>query len=246
MSIFINYWCLFIIPFLYGMMLFIEFISQYSRVAGYFIQKNAIAYSIQNTTFTLTRFFSVLLMPLIGLMVDKNYEPKIFLLCVIISFYFVFILGLIVLFYRHKICLFYIRFIEKYVFGNGLIKSFLHSLKSNREKTHDISELDNYKIDIKYFFVSVIVYTIHAIGVFITFYFALISPDNKIMITQTSGIINAFATLLLTFKIDPALSVAIEKRYNFISSFMSIFYARLFVFLFIAPLIFIIIYKVTQ
>lgn len=244
MNIFINYWCLFIIPFLYGMMLFIEFISQYSRVAGYFIDKNAIAYSLQNTTFTLTRFFSVLLMPLIGFMVDKDYKPSLFLLCVIISFYFVFFLGLLVFFCREKICFFYISFIEKYVSGYGLIKSFFKSF--NYKKNHDISELKNYNIDIKYFFISVFIYAIHALGVFLTFYFALISPDNKIMITQTSGIINAFATLLLTFKIDPALSVAIEKRTNFISAFMSIFYARLFVFLFIAPLIFFTIYQVTQ
>ncbi|HDT0722512.1 TPA: DUF2837 family protein, partial [Proteus mirabilis] len=113
-------------------------------------------------------------------------------------------------------------------------------------KNYNISELNNYKIDIKYFVISVFIYAIHALGVFVTFYFALISPDNKIMITQTSGIINAFATLLLTFKIDPALSVAIEKRTNFISSFMSIFYARLFVFFFIAPLTFFIIYRITQ
>ncbi|MBW6055142.1 hypothetical protein HTZ85_22075 [Escherichia coli] len=50
------------------------------------------------------------------------------------------------------------------------------------------------------------------------------------MITQMSGVINAFATLLLTFKIDPALSVAIERRHDFISAFVSIFYARIFVF----------------
>ncbi len=244
MNIFYDYWCLFVIPFLYGMMLFIEFISQYSRVAGYFIDKNAIAYSLQNTTFTLTRFFSVLLMPLIGFMVDKNYQPSTFLLCVIISFYFVFILGSLVFFLRRKICYFYIGFIEKYISGYGLIKSFFKSFHLN--KSYDISELNHYKIDIKYFFISVFIYAIHALGVFVTFYFALISPDNKIMITQTSGIINAFATLLLTFKIDPALSVAIEKRTNFISSFMSIFYARLFVFFFIAPFIFFIIYKVFQ
>ncbi|ELZ9636548.1 lipid II flippase family protein [Proteus mirabilis] len=244
MNILYDYWCLFVIPFLYGMMLFIEFISQYSRVAGYFIDKNSIAYSLQNTTFTLTRFFSVLLMPLIGFMVDKNYQPSIFLLCVITSFYFVFILGLIVFFCRKKICFFYINFIKKYINGYGLITSFFRSFKLN--KNYNISELNNYKIDIKYFVISVFIYAIHALGVFVTFYFALISPDNKIMITQTSGIINAFATLLLTFKIDPALSVAIEKRTNFISSFMSIFYARLFVFFFIAPLTFFIIYRITQ
>ncbi|HHQ2324141.1 DUF2837 family protein [Providencia rettgeri] len=246
MNTIIDYWCLFIIPFLYGMMLFIEFISQYSRVAGYFIQKNAIAYSIQNTTFTLTRFFSVLLMPLIGLMVDKNYHPNLFLLCVIISFYFTFFLGLVVLFFREKICLFYIYFIDRYVYGNGLIKSLIYSIREKKHQEYNVNELNNYQIDIKYFSISVIIYTIHALGIFITFYFALISPNNKIMITQTSGIINAFATLLLTFKIDPALSVAIEKRYNFISSFMSIFYARLFVFSIVAPFIFFMLYKATQ
>ncbi|EIJ2847661.1 DUF2837 family protein, partial [Escherichia coli] len=85
----------------------------------------------------------------------------------------------------------------------------------------------------------------HATGIFMTFYFALISPIHKIMITQMSGVINAFATLLLTFKIDPALSVAIERRHDFISAFVSIFYARIFVFFVIAPAIFLLLYKVT-
>ncbi|TKU01413.1 DUF2837 family protein [Citrobacter sp. wls830] len=239
-------WYIFSIPFLYGMMLLIEFISQYSRVAGYFLDRNAIAYSLQNTTFTLTRFFSVLLMPLIGLMVDSNYTPGIFIACVLISYFFVSILGIMVFINRMHICAFYIRFIRSYINGGGIIKSFINTIRNKHEELGcDIQEVKSYKIDFKYFYISSFVYSIHAIGVFMTFYLALISPTNKIMITQMSGVINAFATLLLTFKIDPALSVAIERRYNFISAFMSIFYARIFVFLFIAPFIFIMLYITT-
>ncbi|KAA1050726.1 lipid II flippase family protein [Pseudocitrobacter sp. 73] len=247
MNLILNNWYLYVIPFLYGMMLLIEFISQYSRVAGYFIDKNAIAYSLQNTTFTLTRFFSVLLMPLIGLMVDSGYTPSIFIVCVLLSFYFAAILGGGVYFLRKPICNFYIRFIINYVNGRGIFHSFFRSISNSKVEgiKVDISDIDNFKIDYKYFFIACFVYSIHAIGIFMTFYFALISPSHKIMITQMSGVINAFATLLLTFKIDPALSVAIERRYNFISAFMSIFYARIFVFSVIAPSIFLLLYKAT-
>ncbi|AUA39896.1 lipid II flippase Amj family protein [Escherichia coli] len=247
MNVIIHNWYLYLIPFLYGMMLLIEFISQYSRVAGYFINRNAIAYSLQNTTFTLTRFFSVLLMPLIGLMVDNAYTPSVFIACVLLSFYFVAILGCGVFFFRKSICNFYIRFITNYVNGGGIFHSFFKSLSCNKNKKIkvDISDIDNFIIDFKYFFIACFIYSIHATGIFMTFYFALISPIHKIMITQMSGVINAFATLLLTFKIDPALSVAIERRHDFISAFVSIFYARIFVFFVIAPAIFLLLYKVT-
>ncbi|MBK5074429.1 DUF2837 family protein [Budviciaceae bacterium CWB-B4] len=240
MNFIYQHWIFFVVPFLYGMMLVIEFASQFSRVAGFFIEKNAIGYSLQNATFTCTRFFSVLLMPLIGFMVDSNLSPEHYIICVLISYFFVSFLGVIVYLARYRICLFYIKLINSYIETGSIIKSILNVIKEPKKYKYEntvITEMKRFKIDIRYFSISCFVYCIHAVGVFLTFYFALISPTNKIMITQTSGVINAFATVLLTFKIDPALSVAIERKENFISAFLSIFLGRIFVFLLLAPLI---------
>ncbi|VXD07201.1 conserved membrane hypothetical protein [Enterobacterales bacterium 8AC] len=240
-----HYWSFFIIPFLYGMMLLVEFVSQFSRVAGYYLEKNAIGYSLQNATLTLTRFFSVLLMPLVGFMIDAGFSPEKYIICILISYFLVGFLGGCVYIRRLAISNFYIKFINSYINNGKMVKSLFTVFRFRKESFEKI-ELGSFSINKKYFLISCFVYSIHACGVFLTFYFALISPSHKVMITQMSGVINAFATILLTFKIDPALSVAIEKRSDFISAFMSIFIGRIFVFLVTAPVIVVSTYIITR
>ena len=50
----------------------LEFLSYYARVAGSISGKAVTGYAIQNATTTITRFFYLALMPMLGFLIDRN------------------------------------------------------------------------------------------------------------------------------------------------------------------------------
>ena len=50
------------------------------------------------------------------------------------------------------------------------------------------------------------------------FFIALFFPDYRTMISQLSGVTNAFATVLLTFIIEPKISRSIDLNENSVQS----------------------------
>lgn len=93
---------------------------------------------------------------------------------------------------------------------------------------------------------SIVIYTIHSIGVLVTFMLATVFSENKVMITQTTGMINATATLLLTLKLDPLLSVKIENNDQYLEAHASVMLARVVSFFIFSPSILISIYMVVK
>src|SRR3546814_15708939 len=50
----------------------LEFLSYYARVAGSLAGKAVTGYAIQNATTTVTRFFYLALMPMLGFLIDRS------------------------------------------------------------------------------------------------------------------------------------------------------------------------------
>lgn len=240
------YISLLIIPLLYSLISFIELFSMHSRASGFFLNKNAIGYSLQNATFTVTRFFYILMMPLVGFVIDQRIGQSSYTLMVISSFLGASLMSMMVILLTNRCVLFYNRVICLYCENSSLIKSVIMSLfergpslYKNKQVVLECKYIKN--IDKNFFLLSIVIYTLHASGIFLTFYFALSHHENRVMISQLSGIVNALGTLLLTFKLDPALAIAIENNVNFVQKFASVILARFLVYLFFAPLFFLII-----
>ncbi|WP_335923203.1 hypothetical protein [Shewanella chilikensis] len=232
------------IPILYSLMLTVEFIASFSRVAGYVLQKNAISYTLQNSVMATTRFFSMALLPSIGFLIDHGISKSLYLVIVLSSFLITSFGAFVVFLFRFRIITFFYNLILNYSSSGRLLYSVFLSLK-NTESQEDVSKfcrISGIKFHRSITINTLIIYTVHSLGVFLTFFLALMFPSNQVMITQTTGVMNALGTLLLTLKLEPMISISIENRKDYKELFYNVFIVRMVIFLLISPIIFSTIY----
>lgn len=231
------------IPILYGLITLVELISSYSRVSGYFLRKNAIAYSFQNATFSVTRLFYILMMPAVGYLVDLEIQAHRYMIMMYAAFFMSGVFSTFVFFHGARIIGFYVHLIELYNSGGSLLASIHRSFINSKKNNDGISEYLKFTgargfdgFDSKIALITIFIYTLHASGVFVTFYFALSNFENRVMISQLSGVVNAFGTMALTLKLEPLLSVSIENNTDYDRYFRTVFISRILVFIVFAPL----------
>ena len=197
---------------------FIEFSSFYSRIAGIRTDYKLISYTLQQTTFVMTRFCFVFMMPIIGYIVDKKISKNDYVLMVLFSLFFASISYLLSFYFRERIIYFFSCVITAFAGGLGFIKSFIIAFHQNLSyKSIGISKNSHNKFlflmeNKNIILLSSIVFCCYSIAVFLSFYFALTYYDLRATIGQTSGVINAFATLALTFYIEPKISRSIDSK----------------------------------
>lgn len=207
-----NLYLIVLVIFLFSSIHFIEFLSFYSRIAGIRTDNRLISYSLQQTAFVGTRFFFIFLMPVLGFIVDSRIDKNTYLIMVIFSLVFATLSYLIAYILREKIIFFFISVIEEYSQNTGYLKSILKSIY----KTLYIGDIPKYKvkgiINKKMVFFSALIFCSYSIAVFLSFYFALVFYEFRSTISQLSGVVNAFATLVLTLYIEPRISRSIDKK----------------------------------
>ena len=194
----------------------IEVTSFLSRLTGVVVGKKSLAYSLQNAVFMLTRFFIMALMPILGLIVDVGVEKKSYLIMVFSALLGASILSILVIALRGKVISAFKSIIEDSIKGKSLIVSLIKFpiyFFSNNEVVVKLPDF-NTILKNKIFWFSAIVFCIYSVSTFIVFYVGLIFPDYRTSISQLSGIMNAFATVLLTFWIEPKISLEIDKENN--------------------------------
>lgn len=205
----------FAIIMLFAMIHFIEFSSYYARIAGIRTDYKLVSYTLQQTTFVMTRFFFVFLMPIIGYIIDKKISKNDYVLIVIFSLTLASFSYLLSFLMRNRIIYFFTQVIYQFTNGKGFLTSFFSGLinsiivkKSELEKRKG----DLLRINKKVAIFSSIIFCCYSIAVFLSFYFALLYYDLRATIGQTSGVINALATLILTFYIEPKISKSIDSK----------------------------------
>lgn len=194
----------------------IEVTSFLSRLTGVILGKKSLAYSLQNAVFMLTRFFIMALMPILGLIVDIGVNRDSYLIMVFCALLGASLLSVSVLLLRGKVIPAFEHIVNDSIKGKSLIFSLLkfpiYFFKSPN-KLISIPSFDKV-IKNKIFWFSGVVFCIYSVSTFIVFYFGLIFPDYRTSISQLSGIMNAFATILLTFWVEPKISLEIDKENN--------------------------------
>lgn len=202
---------------LFGVIHFLEYASFLTRIAGIETGSKVTSYTLQQSVFVITRFFFVAMMPLIGFIVDKKVSHVSYLMMISSSLLVATLSYVLVYILCNRIITFYIKVINNYKKNSNLIKSLIQSLYY-KEKIYifDWKEFKEYYVSSnegrKLILTSSVVFSCYSIGVFFSFYLALIFFDYRSAIGQMSGMINAMATLLLTFYIEPKISVAIDNN----------------------------------
>ncbi len=211
------YICILVV-FCFGVIHFLEFSSFLSRIAGIITNSKVTSYTVQQSTFVITRFFFVAMMPLIGLIVDLKVSRGDYILMIHASILFAALSYVLVLLNGNTIIRYFCNVITNYKSNGTLMKSLL-SLESYEKKSGDYLEtlkktiyyIKTDKEGAKLLLGSAFVFCCYSLGVFISFYIALNFYDYRSSIGQLSGLVNAFATVLLTFYIEPKISIAIDN-----------------------------------
>lgn len=200
--------------FLYGFIHFLEFLSFLSRVAGIITKAKITSYTLQQATFVGTRFLFVAMMPLIGIIVDMKIDKSHYLLMVHAALLVASLLYLIVIGLSHRIIIYFCGVIHSFQGNGSLVTSFFRprlkdSLLQIDSDINIFSILRNAE-NKKLFMGAAVVFCCYSIGVFMSFYAALSFYEYRSSISQMSGVVNALATVLLTFYIEPKISLAID------------------------------------
>lgn len=203
------YICLLIIL-LYTIIHFLEFSSFYSRISGINTGYKLLSYSVQQTTFVFTRFFFIFLMPLLGFVIDQKISRGEYLATVLLSLFGSSLSYTISFSFRRKIIMYFERVILNFK-NNGYIKSFYLAV-INQENILQPTANSIFKINKGITILASLIFSCYSIAVFLSFYFALVFYDYRTTISQLSGVINAFATLVLTIYIEPRISKAIDNK----------------------------------
>lgn len=188
----------------------IEVLSFMARIAGVKENTKSLAYSLQNAIFMLTRFFMMALLPILGLLIDKGINKTSYLIMILCSLLGAAFFSFLVFVLRDKVINAFSLIIKNIVRGRSIFKEiilfplYFFSNKHNNYKKKPVN------INKSVFFSSGIVFCIYSLSVFMVFFIALFFPDYRTMISQLSGVTNAFATVLLTFIIEPKISKSID------------------------------------
>lgn len=233
-----------IVPILYALLNALEFSATLARYSGVILNKTMLGYSLQNAVYIFTRFLVVLIMPILGFLIDSSVEPSVFILMAQSSLFLSFILGFIVLIFAKTIVRYYVRVIMKYSSSENFILCLVASLFSAHDKVvieHPFKKyIQHFKqIEIlKMTIISSLIFGVYGAGIFIAFYISLSIPEYRASISQMSGIINAFAAVILTFVVEPVISKRIDERaQNSAELVLSIYTGRLIGLLVIAQLL---------
>lgn len=197
----------------FGLIHFIEVCSFWARVSGVIEGNKAMAYALQNGVYMLTRFFSMLMLPILGLIVDLKVSLQSYVLMVGCALFFAFITSSLAILYRGKLVSAFMEIVEKVKLGHSLLKEiffFPGAFFSALPYCVRIPALRSC-LKCKLFFLSACIFSVYSISLFLAFLGGLIFPDYRTSLSQLSGVLNAFATVLLTFYLEPKISIAIDS-----------------------------------
>ena len=207
-----------------------ETIGVYFRLVGSINNKPTTGYSIHVRVATLGRFFTFLSAPSLGYIVDKGCSSKDIALIGSITFFLVFIFGLL-----------FSRATSLINFGYS---KFTRSDDFTRISKRDIQNKSKSK-NIKFLIIVAASFLTTAIGVILVNYLATIFTEFRATIVQTTALITAFGTLIHVFIVDPKLAKAGDDDTNLLSCLVQEFViARVYISLLLSLMfLFIYIYK---
>lgn len=193
----------------------IEVLSFMARISGVKENKRSLAYSLQNAIFMLTRFFMMALLPVLGLLIDKGINKTSYLVMVLCSLFCAAFFSYLVFLFRGKIISSFSKIIRNIIYGKSIFKEIIffpyYFLSTKAEENN---KNKSFVVNRPIFFSSAIIFCIYSLSVFMVFFIALFFPDYRTMISQLSGVTNAFATVLLTFIVEPKISKSIDLDDN--------------------------------
>lgn len=199
---------------------FLEVNSFIARYAGIAQNNKAFGFLLNRAVLMLTRFFTMMLMPLLGLMVDLRPKLEDFLIMIHLCLLGAFLFSLLSYLNFNRWVIVFKSISTRYRSGSGLLLPTLFMIFTYMKINSPIRKANFKKIlaiifrenSARFVFIScIIVFSIYSISIFVAFFFALHFYDYRSSIGQISAVSNAFATVLLTFYVEPKIAVRIDN-----------------------------------
>ena len=180
----------------------LEFLSYYARVAGSLAGKAVTGYAIQNATTTVTRFFYLALMPMLGYLIDRSLPREHYLMMGLASLFGATVLSLLAYSLRRHWIALLTNFIARHENHPRVTVAKLRG-ELDAEPHHAPASIAP---------MAAAVFLCYALGVLLSYYFALVFHEYRSTISQLSGIINGAATVLLTFILEPRIARIVDSH----------------------------------
>ena len=191
----------------------IETISFGSRVAGKVVSRRALGTTLQQSIFTGSRLFLVLLLPALAYLVEQKISLSMYTSLVVISLFSTFVIGYFVLIrlnYFQKLFQEIFNLYEIQFMPTAILKAIFRKRIIKPNSQLSISIFSMKYIAPKKTIISFVAYTFLTTGFFITFMLALIFFDYRLTISQFAVVFHGFGAILVGFYLDPMLSRSID------------------------------------
>lgn len=175
------------------------------RIASILKNKIAAGYSYSMMISTITRFLMLIFMPLLGYMIDNRMAADSYLLMASSSIAVAALFTLVI-------------YINSNLISNKLTSSFDRQkdfLKSLFEVFSSLKlkfSISKFLVNWRLMVVSTLIYSLYATSIFASFFLALIYHEYRVTISLMSGVANGFATVALTFFVEPYIARSIDMR----------------------------------
>jgi hypothetical protein len=192
---------------------FIEVSSYLARFSGVRTGDNALAYATQSAVLMVTRFFSMLLLPVLGLIIDLQVAKKEYVLAVCFALFGAFLGSVLAISLRGLLVSCFSAAIAAVKGGQSLFVALARlpfRIISASPLEVPFGTFRQHASE-RMFWYSSLVFSVYAASIFLSFYFALLFPQFRTSISQLSAVSNAFASILLTFYVEPKISVSIDR-----------------------------------
>lgn len=180
----------------YGVLSSLEYLSFYSRLAGKIAGTPVTGYAQQNIILMISRFASVLMMPALGYLVDKQISTTSYLHMVLASLLLAALLSVVANKFKKKLLARMVSLLSKDS------KPILTALLHRRFKNQKLSILAP----------TTLVYFSYGMAFFISYFAALRFPELRTTLSNSAAAINGIATIVLSIYIEPKVSRIIDSH----------------------------------
>ena len=189
----------------------IDMLSFGSRVAGRVTNRAALGTTLQLTIMTLSKFFLVPFLPLLGYLVESGINIDNYLILVILSYSLCFFMSVIILLKLNIVQCFFQKLFTNYhnrTIPSALLKTIF--IKNSSLKLKPCKNFSLQRIVIKKTLVSCFAYIFIITGFFAAFMLGILYPENRLTLSQLTATFHGIGTIIFAVYLDPMLSRSID------------------------------------
>ena len=226
----------------FGMIHFFISLGIFFRIAGLLSGNVYTSHSLEKFFLLISSFWVALFTPMLAFLTEVIFSTQNFILLVVLSQLFAFLLLLSLIVFRSSIISWAGAAIEFSKNNRHFYLKIVPSFFQSRNNTFAFNRLVLIKFNLRFFVIGFLINIFSGSGFFIAFFLASSFPDYRLTFSQSAIFIHGFGIILQSLYADPALARVAESadvndwQHSFISYLLGrciAFISMAFIFLFV-------------